>query len=162
MRIAMLALLLSAFPALSAEVVLLGHVTEITLLPEGHARCPKACPAGSKAQSLEDVCVSNSCGCGEATVSVHQVVVGQVPTVTFIAPYRLGEWCTAIFPLSGELILVGTSNGESRWSPAELEPTGEVSFEVGPFEIIAGVRASDLPVTKGRSTVSALRKAAGL
>jgi hypothetical protein len=162
MRVVVLALWLAAFPALSAEVVVLGRVTQIVLLPEGHARCPAACPATSDGKSLDHLCVSNSCGCGEATISVHQVVIGDVASATFIAPYRLGEWCSAGFPLNDELILVSTSNGESRWSSAALEPSGEVSFEVEPFESIGGVSVSILPLTRGRSTISALRKAAGL
>lgn len=161
MRIAILALWLAAFPVLSAEVVLVGRVTQIVLLPEGHARCPAACPANSRGKSLEEICVSNSCGCGEATLAVHQTVIGEVQSATFVAPYRLGEWCAASFPLNHDLILVSTSNGDSRWSPAKLEPSGDISFEVTPFESIGGVRASSLPVTSGRTTVSALRKAAG-
>lgn len=143
-----------------AETVVVGHVTEITLLPEGHARCPARCPALSSSESLDGMCVSNSCGCGEATIAVHEVVSGSVTSPTYVATYRLGEWCAAEFPLSQELILVSDSDSQTRWSPAEREPSGEIWFEVEPFERIAGIRASSLPITDGRSTVSALRRAA--
>lgn len=41
----------------------------------------------------------------------------------FSDPYRLGEWCAAGFPLTGETVLVRTLGGDSRWSPAGLHQT---------------------------------------
>lgn len=153
MHTALLTLLLAATPAHSAEVVVLGRVTEVTMLPEGHARCTPRCTA-------DQICVSNSCGCGEATIEVKDIVAGQVKSSVVVVPYRLGEWCSADFPL-GELVLVRMFDGESLWSPAEVMPSGEVLFEIEHFDFIAGVRASELPAADGRASISALRKAAG-
>lgn len=157
MRMVLLALALAASCGHAEEVVVVGHVTQIVLLPEGHVRCPPACPS-----TTDSICVSNRCGCGEATIKVREVVTGRVRSSVFVAPYRLGEWCAAGFPLTGEMVLVRTLDGDSRWSPAEVASSGEIFFDVDAFDVIAGVRASDLSVDGKHVSLSALRKAAGL
>lgn len=156
------ALLLTAFalPVDAGEVVVLGRVTEIVLLPEGHARCVPRCPTA--ADRSESICVSNSCGCGEAKIEVETVIVGASDVRSHTAPYRLGEWCMADFPLTADPILVRTQAGESQWSPLHRTPDGEIWFEAEAFETIAGVTISELPAIEGRISVKALRLAADL
>ena len=151
---------IAALPALSGEVVVLGRVREIALLPEGHARCDPKCPIS--VGSTELVCISNSCGCGEAVMEVEAVIVGDPGMTTHTAPYRLGEWCRADFPLNGEPIVVRTEAGESQWSAVHRTPDGEVWFEAVPFETIAGVAVSELPSTEGRISLRDLRAAGDL
>jgi hypothetical protein len=161
LRIAAFILLgITALPVHSGEVVVLGRVSEIALLPEGHARCDPKCPI--PVGSTELVCISNSCGCGEAIIEVEAVIVGSPGLRSHTAPYRLGEWCTADFPLDGEPIIVRTQAGESQWSAVHRTPDGEVWFEVAPFETIAGVAISDLPTTEGRISLRDLRAAGDL
>jgi hypothetical protein len=150
----------AALPALGGEVVVLGRVSEIVMLPEGHARCEPRCPvlAGSK----ERTCISNSCGCGEATIEVEEVIVGTSGMRIHTAPYQLGEWCMADFPLSGERILVRTEADESRWSPVHQTSDGEVWFEMAPFETSVGSPFAQLPTTEGRVRLTDMRAASDL
>jgi hypothetical protein len=156
-----LVVLLAALPVHAAEVVVIGRLEQVTLLPVGHARCPSECPAVAP-ESTELACISSSCGCGEALVAIDDVVAGKVDSATIVATYRLGEWCVAGFPMSGGQVLVRTADGESaRWSEIVRQPGGEMQFEVRAFETLAGVRASTLPQVEGRASISALREAAG-
>jgi len=151
---------LAAVPVHGEEIVVLGRVSEIVLLPEGHARCEPRCPIA--ADSTELLCISNSCGCGEATIEVEAVVVGTSGMRSHTAPYRLGEWCSADFPLDGEPIIVRTAHGDSQWSAVHRTADGEVWFEVAPFDSIAGIPVAELPATEGRASLTALRAAGDL
>jgi hypothetical protein len=154
--LALLTLSLTAWPCAAGEFVAVGRVEQITLLPEGSDRCPLACPVDVSGKS---VCISNSCGCGEALVRVERSVVGAArPTV--LARSRLGEWCESEFPL-GEPILIRVADGESlQWSGLQsLDKPGDYGFEAGAFTFLGNVDVRKLKASDGLASLSELEQA---
>ena len=68
----LLAASLLAWGVAADEFVAIGRVEQVTLLPEGTARCPAACQDDASGKT---VCVSNTCGCGEALIRIDRVLV---------------------------------------------------------------------------------------
>jgi len=138
------------------EEVFVGHVEQILLLPEGAERCPS--PVSS---DPEVVCIHNSCGCGEVTIRVEEVLVGPRKERAVI-PYRLGEWCQADFPLTGQPVLVRYRAGEEpRWSALESHGK-DMLFDLESFDGSGNSAFEQLEPVAGKSSLSALRRRVGL
>ena len=157
-------LLLAPPIALADEFVAIGHVTEISLLPEGSDRCPAACPVqvGDLPEGNRLICVSNSCGCGEAHIKIDRVLLGKV-TPTVVVKHRLGEWCESAFPLTGLSVLIQLKDSQSpSWSGLHPLDTGDLGFDPEEFTKIGSVVLSDLKTSDGLVSLRELEKRLGL
>ena len=148
---AVLSLILLASPVQADELVGIGRVVEITLLPFGNDRCPLTCRP-------EDNCFSNGCGCGEAKIQIERVLVGsEGKSVT--AKYPLGEWCDSVFKPHESPIIFRLADGESpQWSLIYSGKDGVEEFLSGSFVVIGNVKVNTIADKDGMVTVSNLAR----
>ena len=149
---------------LADEFVAIGHVTEISLLPEGSDRCPMACPVHTAdlPNGNRLICVSTSCGCGEAHIKIDRVLLGTNPP-TVVVKHRLGEWCESAFPLTDLPVLIRIQDDQSpSWSALHTIDSGDLGFEAAEFTQIGSVLVSDLKTSDGLASLRELEKRLGL
>lgn len=154
---AILVAALSVSPCSADEFVAVGRLEQVVLLPEGTDRCPAACPPDTTGST---VCISNSCGCGEAVIRIDRVLVG-ANRPTSVVKYRLGEWCETEFSLVNLLILLRISDDHApQWTELlTLEDSGDLGFERSAFTSIGGVEVQKLEATDGIASLSELERA---
>ena len=157
---AILLVLVSA-SAFSEERVFIGQVTDILLVPEGHRLCRPHCPdQPEEIDGLVRVCVSNSCGCGEARIRVIEALTREPKGRRTQVHYRLGEWCMADFPLTDETILIWEApNQEPKWSPIENYRSREATIDLEHFKYLDSPVLKELSASDGRVRLSELRRA---
>jgi hypothetical protein len=148
---------LSVSPCFADEFVAVGRLEQVVLLPEGTDRCPAACPADNTGKT---VCISNSCGCGEAVVRIDRVLLGTNRPMS-VVKYRLGEWCETEFSLVNPLVLLRISDDHSpQWSALlALENSSDLGFETSSFTFIGNVDVRKLQATDGIASLSELERA---
>ena len=145
-------------PCLAEEFVAVGRLEQVVLLPEGTDRCPAACPLPDTTGGT--VCISNSCGCGEAVVRIERVLLGPNQP-TSVVKYRLGEWCETEFSLANPMVLLRISDDHSpQWSElSEIENSSDLGFETSAFTFIGNVEVRKLKATDGIASLSELERA---
>ena len=154
-----IAISLLASPAIAAEFVAVGHVTQQTLMPYGAPHCPPACPASSSGQVI---CITNACGCGRAEIVIDRVLIGnQVPQVS--VKYTLGEWCQPEYPISNPSVVIRIAgNGEPEWGQIRKLNSGVYVFYTMRFTTIGSVKVSSLKQHDGWASLSELEAKLGL
>ena len=149
---------------LADEFVAIGHVTEISLLPEGSDRCTVTCPVHTSdlPNGNRLICLSTSCGCGEAHIKIDRVLLGKSPP-TVVFKHRLGQWCESAFPLTGLPVLIRIPDDQSpSWSALHTTDSGDLGFEPAEFTQIGSVLVSDLTTSDGLASLRELEKRLGL
>lgn len=162
--LAMVAMFLGS-QAMAGEFVAVGRVEKIVLRPDGSEQCPAACPAGTAEQvanaTEQMVCISNSCGCGEAEIAIDKILIGErKPSV--LVKYRLGEWCDAEFPIAQPLVLVRfTDSAEPEWSALHPLDNGDYGFESASFTRIGNVEIDTIEAHDGLISLRSLETRLG-
>lgn len=127
--------------AFAGEFVAIGHVTDITLLPDGAKSCPPPCPRqGNESHGgYRTVCISNECGCEEAHIQIDRVLLGSKSS-SVVIKHRLGEWCKPVFPLTDLPVLVRMADGEQpEWSVLFHGSSGDDEFYGSNFTCVGSV-----------------------
>ena len=161
MRVLLAAILvLFALPAGAAEVVAIGRIAEVTLLPEGTPRCPAACPESIQTLPTgeQSFCISNSCGCGETKIEIVRVLLGH-PKHSTTAKYRLGEWCDPIFkpqPKDGLVIFRLSDTEDPTWGPLYSLPGNDYEFSADSIPSFGSINLHDLADKNGMVQLSKL------
>ena len=150
-----------ATAAHGSERIFIGQVSEILMVPEGHQICPPICPDPPREiDGLVQFCISNSCGCGEAKVRVMESLTASPKGREATVRYRLGEWCMAGFPLTGETILIWEVPGHvPAWGPVTNPGTRRALFDLEDFEHLESVVLQRISADRGKVRVSELRRA---
>lgn len=91
-------------PPLVAPSIVLASLQSETLIPR---RADLSCEtfSGQTEQDSSAICISNSCGFGEAIFRVETLLVGSAPSNGALR-YRLGEWCEPEFQLNRNVLLL--------------------------------------------------------
>ena len=148
------ALLLLSPSASSTESVFVGRVEQVLVLPKGHARCQCSAPPGK-------ICVSNSCGCAEASVTPSKALVGPLPGGPLVVLERLDEWCRLPIHPDSELVVRQLSPSDVAWTPIEMGPHGP-EFDASAFPAIGSLPISEVPAEEGRIPLAELVRRLGL
>ena len=150
------ALLLGPSLACADDFLVIGQVHQVTVLPKGHSRCKVPCPPNK-------ICISNSCGCAEASVTPQQTLLGKAPG-SLIVSEHLDEWCRIPMPPNEDPILVfGKPDGTLQWSYLNSSGTNSnPRFEAERFNSIGGVLIRQLPAVDGEVELGELKRRLGL
>src|SRR5688572_12898699 len=92
-------------PVVASETAFIGRVENVVAYAAKHPKCETPCPP-------ESICVTNSCGCAEASVVPTRALVGELPSAPIVVGGRLGEWCRLPIPPGSELLVQRMPNGE--------------------------------------------------
>lgn len=140
----------------AGEFLVIGEVDLVTALPQGHYRCEIPCP-------LDRICISNSCGCAEASIKPQQTLLGKAPTPLIVSEH-LDEWCRLPMPPNKDPILIhGRSDGTIQWSYLNSSgPNASARFEAERFNSIGGVLINQLPAVEGEVELGELKRRLGL
>ena len=150
------AILLGPIQSHAGEFLVIGKVDLVTVLPKGHSRCQIQCPPNN-------TCVSNSCGCAEASIELKQGLLGEAPA-TLIVSEHLDEWCRLPMPPNDNRILLhGRPDGILEWSYLNSSGArGSPRFEAERFSSIGGVQISEFPAIEGEVELGELEHRLGL
>jgi hypothetical protein len=99
------ALALDVREPVAAPSVFLGVLQSETLIPRRHDSCENIF-GDVRTLSEGEICVSNSCGFGEALVRIKTPLFGNARGAYGVLRYELGEWCKPEFPLNRDVLLV--------------------------------------------------------
>lgn len=111
-------LLALAHGAHAEELVLIGHVQRLTLVPAGVGECPPRCPlVVNNPDGTQTVCISNFGGCETVDIKVDRVLSGAVDGTTHTLKQRIGEWGPR-FPYTDRPVLISKADGIVTWSVA--------------------------------------------
>jgi hypothetical protein len=109
------------------------------------------------------ICISNSCGCTEASIGIEKTLLGAAPNA-LIVPDTLDEWCRVRMPPDDDPILVhGSSDGTLEWSYLDSTGAGgSLRFEANQFQSIGGIVVNELPAVDGEVELGELERRLGL
>ncbi|WLI90360.1 hypothetical protein Q4S45_04340 [Massilia sp. R2A-15] len=155
-RLLMLILAASCSLTQAEEILVVGTVERILLLPFGSEQCPPVC---QMATPLPDggtrVCISNACGCEVTELKVDKVLAGGAKGATLQVKSHVGEWCRPTFPISSKPLLVQVKDGQPRWSRIEAHD-GRDYFDAKPFSTIGAVAVGSLQDAQGKVRLDTL------
>ena len=121
---------------LPAFSVALATLQSEKLIPKRTSASCETFSGETKTLSEGHICISNSCGFGEAVLRVDTPLVGSIsPTHDGVLRYSVGEWCQPEFPLSRDVLLIavdaydaGAGEHEFRYERTFLTEGGERYF----------------------------------
>lgn len=137
---------------LAGESVFIARVDTVLVLPNDHERCRRPCPADS-------TCITNSCGCAEASLTPLKPLRGTAPISPVVISERIGEWCELPTPPDTEL-LVRQMDQAVTWGRL-LPGLNGAEFEAEDFSVIGEIDISSLPADEGRVQLSELLRRLG-
>ena len=148
-------------PLLAPSVVLATLQSE-AFIPKRTAGSCETFSGEHESLSEDQICVSNSCGFGEATFRVDTLLVGSVRPTGGVLRYALNEWCEPEFPLSRDVLLVAVdvydaAAGEHefryertfRTEEGELYLVPDVITDINGIELRALAKPLDDPLVYG-------------
>lgn len=107
-----------------APLVFVGTLESETLINNA----PRECAHGSERSDLDEVCISNACGIGEAVFKVEQILAGAYDGSRSVLRYTIGEWCEPEFFGAQDRLLVCVSqaqDGRHSFRAQPIYPTAE-------------------------------------
>lgn len=131
---------------LPASSLLLASLQSETLIPNRHGGCESF--FGVEQGAAGELCVSESCGFGEAVLRVDRTLVGSVAGEQGVLRYALGEWCEPEFPLSGDPLLVAVDRYDADHGTHEFRFERTFQTERGDWyfvpQVITAIDGVDL------------------
>ncbi|MDE2429366.1 MAG: hypothetical protein KGM99_11590 [Burkholderiales bacterium] len=131
----------------SEEILLIGNVDAILLLPAGSAQCPELNGAQKNPDGSTLLTISNDCGCETATLHVDHVLTGKVADTILKLSKRTGEWCRPSYPLSTRNALFQINGKNVHWSMLK-EIDGRQFFSAARFQSLNGTAIGEFPHDK--------------